>query len=106
LPMRISVSVTPAPRAGGVAAVADTTSAAAKNDTIRLAFVVVCIDMASNAKLARACDAYSAAAMIARKMALSNPNVVADRNPLAPPILLAHAYVYRIARKKYHLPTE
>jgi hypothetical protein len=76
LPMRISVSVTPAPWTGGVAAQAHT-SAAARNDTIRLAFVVVCIDMASNAKLARACDAYPAVAMIARKMALLNSNVVA-----------------------------
>jgi hypothetical protein len=33
--------------------------------------------MASNAKLARACDAYPAVAMIARKMALLNSNVVA-----------------------------
>jgi hypothetical protein len=71
------VSVTPAPWTGRVAAEAHT-SAAARNDTMRLAFVVVCIDMASNAKLAGACDANPAGVMIARKIRLLNSNVGAD----------------------------
>ncbi|XIA68075.1 hypothetical protein ACFIOY_16005 [Bradyrhizobium sp. TZ2] len=57
LPMRISVSVTPAAWAGCVAAEADTNNAAARKVTISLASFVICIDAASNAKLARARDA-------------------------------------------------
>src|SRR6266545_8235843 len=76
LPMRISVSVTPAAWAGWVAAEADTRAAASK-DAIRLAFVIICINMASNAKLPGACDTNPAATIIAGKIGELKSNVVA-----------------------------
>jgi hypothetical protein len=69
LPMRISVSVTPAARVGCSAAKA-TANIATKGYSASLAFVIICINMASNAKLPGACDAYPAATIIARKIGL------------------------------------
>jgi hypothetical protein len=69
LPMRISVSVTPAVWAGCGAAKA-IANIATTGYSASLAFGLICINMASNAKLPGACDANPAAAIIARKIGL------------------------------------
>jgi hypothetical protein len=54
LPMRISVSVTPAAAAGGKG---DARIMAATRADVSPVSLIICINMASNAKLAEACDA-------------------------------------------------
>src|SRR5215207_8874722 len=71
LPMRISVSVTPAARAG-----VDANNNAAKKAGSSH-FIFVFINAASNAKPTEACDAYPATAMIAPKTGLLKSNIPA-----------------------------
>src|SRR5215207_518352 len=73
LPMRISVSVTPAARAG-----VDANNNAAKKAGSSH-FIFVFINAASNAKLTGARDAYPAEAIIAPKTGLLKSNVLAGR---------------------------
>jgi hypothetical protein len=54
LPMRISVSVTAAAAAGGKG---DARTMATTRADVSLVFLMICINMASNAKLAEAYDA-------------------------------------------------
>src|SRR5882672_9946723 len=77
LPMRISVSVTPAAWAGCTAAGLTAANMATKRYSVSLVIVIIFINVASNAKLPGTCDAYPAVAMIASKMGLLKSNVVA-----------------------------
>jgi len=68
--MVILASIVVAPSIASAQAAKATASITTTGYSASLAFVIICINMASNAKLPGACDANPAAMIIARKIGL------------------------------------